>query len=292
MSNAPFLKMNGLGNEIIVADMRGRKDKVTPAAAVAMNAEAATKFDQIMAIHDPRTPGTAHYIEIINSDGSLAQACGNGMRCVVQALAAESGQKHFVFETLAGILTGDEREDGLLTVDMGKPRFGWQDIPLAEEFYDTTGIELQIGPIDAPVLHTPSVMSIGNPHATFWVEDDVWNYALDRFGPLLENHPIFPERANISIAQVVADDHIILRTWERGAGLTRACGTAACAALVNAARTKRTGRKATVTLPGGDLQIEWRADDHVLLTGPAELEFAGTFDPFTGTWTAEQQDVA
>jgi len=292
MSNAPFLKMNGLGNEIIVADMRGRKDRVTPAAAVAINAEAATKFDQIMAIHDPRTPGTANYIEIINSDGSLAQACGNGMRCVVQALSAETGQKHFVFETLAGILTGDEREDGLLTVDMGKPRFGWQDIPLAEEFYDTTGIELQIGPIDEPVLHTPSVMSIGNPHATFWVEDDVWNYALDRFGPLLENHPIFPERANISIAQVVAPDHIILRTWERGAGLTRACGTAACAALVNAARTKRTGRKATVTLPGGDLVIEWRGDDHVLLTGPAELEFAGTFDPFSGAWTRAQQDVA
>lgn len=292
MSHAPFLKMNGLGNEIIVADMRGRKDRVTPAAAVAINADAATKYDQIMAIHDPRTPGTAHYIEIINSDGSLAQACGNGMRCVVQALSAETGQTHFVFETLAGILTGDEREDGMLTVDMGKPRFAWNEIPLSEEFYDTTGIELQIGPIDAPVLHTPSVMSIGNPHATFWVEDDVWGYALDRFGPLLENHPIFPERANISIAQVVAPDHIILRTWERGAGLTKACGTAACAALVNAARTKRTGRKATVTLPGGDLMIEWRADDHVLLTGPAELEFAGAFDPFSGAWTREQQDVA
>ena len=292
MSHAPFLKMNGLGNEIIVADMRGRKDRVTPAAAVAINAGAATKYDQIMAIHDPRTPGTAHYIEIINSDGSLAQACGNGMRCVVQALSAETGQTHFVFETLAGILTGDEREDGMLTVDMGKPRFAWNEIPLSEEFYDTTGIELQIGPIDAPVLHTPSVMSIGNPHATFWVEDDVWGYALDRFGPLLENHPIFPERANISIAQVVAPDHIILRTWERGAGLTKACGTAACAALVNAARTKRTGRKATVTLPGGDLMIEWRADDHVLLTGPAELEFAGAFDPFSGEWTREQQDVA
>src|SRR5688500_13593507 len=116
MSNAPFLKMNGLGNEIIVADMRGRKDKVTPPAAVALNADPATKFDQVMAIHDPRTPGTQNYIEIINSDGSLAQACGNGMRCVVQALSAESGQKHFVFETLAGILTGDEHPDGLITV--------------------------------------------------------------------------------------------------------------------------------------------------------------------------------
>ncbi|MDR3475616.1 MAG: diaminopimelate epimerase [Devosia sp.] len=289
MSTAPFLKMNGLGNEIIVADMRGRKDRVTPKAAVALNADAATRFDQIMAIHDPRTAGTANYIEVVNSDGSLAETCGNGMRCVVMALGEETGRRDFVFETLAGIITGTEHPDGLITVDMGKPRFGWQDIPLAEEFYDTTGIELQIGPIDAPVLHTPSVASMGNPHATFWVEDDLWTYALDRFGPLLENHPIFPERANISIARVVSPEHIILRTWERGAGLTRACGTAACAALVNAARTKRTGRKATVTLPGGDLVIEWRADDHVLLTGPAEHEFAGSFDPQTGAWMRETE---
>ena len=288
MATAPFLKMNGLGNEIIVADMRGRADRVTPAAAVAINGNAATKFDQIMAIHDPRTPGTANYIEIINSDGSRAEACGNGMRCVVQALSAETGQTSFVFETLAGILTGEEHPDGTITVDMGTPRFGWHDIPLSEEFADTTGIELQIGPIDAPVLHTPSVMSMGNPQATFWVNNDVRDYALDRFGPLLENHPIFPERANISIAQVVAPDHIIVRTWERGAGLTRACGTAACAALVNGARTKRTGRKATVTLPGGDLIIEWRADDHVMLTGPAEFEFSGEFDPATGDWTRDK----
>jgi diaminopimelate epimerase len=288
MATAPFLKMNGLGNEIIVADMRGRADRVTPAAAVAINGNAATKFDQIMAVHDPRTPGTANYIEIINSDGSRAEACGNGMRCVVQALSAETGQTSFVFETLAGILTGEEHPDGTITVDMGTPRFGWQDIPLSEEFADTTGIELQIGPIDAPVLHTPSVMSMGNPQATFWVNNDVRDYALDRFGPLLENHPIFPERANISIAQVVAPDHIIVRTWERGAGLTRACGTAACAALVNGARTKRTGRKATVTLPGGDLIIEWRADDHVMLTGPAEFEFSGEFDPATGDWTRDK----
>ena len=292
MSTAPFLKMNGLGNEIIVADMRGRTDHVTPAAAIAINADPATRFDQIMAIHEPRTPGTFAYVEIINSDGTLAGACGNGMRCVVQSLAAQTGQKSFVFETLAGILTGDERADGLISVDMGRPRFGWQDIPLAEEFYDTTGIELQVGPIDKPLLHTPSVASMGNPHATFWVEDDVWNYALDRFGPLLENHPIFPERANISLAQVVSTDHIILRTWERGAGLTRACGTAACAALVNAVRTKRTGRRATLTMPGGDLLVEWRDDDHVMLTGPAELEFAGSFDPATGNWTRQQQDVA
>src|SRR5690554_5128024 len=270
---AQFAKMNGLGNEIIIADMRGRSDRVSPAAAIALNADPQTRFDQIMAIHDPRTPGTFGYIDILNSDGSRAEACGNGMRCVVQALAAESGETRFTFETLAGIRGAEQHADGRITVDMGVPRFGWQDIPLAEAFADTTGIELQIGPIDAPVLHTPSVVSMGNPHAVFWVGGDVWGYDLGRFGPLLENHPIFPERANISIAHVKAPDHIILRTWERGAGLTRACGTAACAALVSGARTGRTERKATVTLPGGDLLIEWRPDEHVELTGPAEPEF-------------------
>jgi diaminopimelate epimerase len=291
-SAAPFAKMNGLGNEIIVADMRSRADRVTPAAAVALNADPATKFDQIMAIHDAKTPGTANYIEIINSDGSMAQACGNGMRCVVQALAAETGQKLFTFETIAGILTAEEHADGSISVDMGVPRFGWEDIPLAEEFRDTRMIELQVGPIDAPVLHSPSVANMGNPHAIFWVDNDVWTYALDRFGPMLENHPIFPERANISIAEVVSPERIILRTWERGAGLTKACGSAACAAAVSGARTKRTGRKVTVTVPGGDLLVEWRADGHVMMTGPAELEFAGIFDPKTGAWSREHQDVA
>ena len=169
-----------------------------PAAAIALNADPATRFDQIMAIHDPRTPGTDAYIEILNSDGSTAQACGNGTRCVVQALAAETGGKLFTFETVAGILNAEEHADGTISVDMGMPRFGWDEIPLAEEFRDTRMIELQIGPIDAPVLHSPSVVSMGNPHAIFWVDRDVWTYDLDRFGPLLENHPIFPERANIS----------------------------------------------------------------------------------------------
>jgi diaminopimelate epimerase len=289
---APFAKMNGLGNEIIVADMRGRAGRVSPAAATALNADPATKFDQIMAIHDPRTPGTANYIVIINSDGTMAQACGNGMRCVVQALAAESGQKLFTFETIAGILNAVEHADGMISVDMGVPRFDWQEIPLAEEFGDTSRIELQIGPIDAPVLHSPSVVSMGNPHAIFWVDKDVWSYDLDRFGPLLENHPIFPERANISIAQVTASDALTLRTWERGAGLTKACGSAACAAAVSAARIGRTGRNVTVTVPGGPLAIEWRADDHVVMTGPAEWEFSGAFDPETGAWTRDRQDVA
>ncbi len=286
---AVFAKMNGLGNEIIVADMRGRADRVTPEAAIRLAGDRDTAFDQIMAIHDPRTPGTDNYIAIINCDGTEAQACGNGTRCVAQALAAETGRRAFTFETRAGILTAEERADGLVTVDMGRPRFDWRDIPLAEEFHDTSRIELQVGPIDAPVLHSPSVASMGNPHAIFWVDRDVWSYELDKFGPLLENHPIFPERANISIAQVTSPETLVLRTWERGAGLTRACGSAACAAAVSAARTGRTGRKVTVQVPGGPLVIEWRADDHVMMTGPAEWEFSGTFDPATGAWSRDAE---
>ncbi|PSJ58667.1 diaminopimelate epimerase [Kumtagia ephedrae] len=292
MARAPFAKMNGLGNEIIVADMRSRADRVTATAAVALNADPATKFDQIMAIHDARTPGTDWFVDILNSDGSSAQACGNGMRCVVQALAAETGRKMFTFETVAGILNAEEHADGTISVDMGRPKFGWREIPLAEEFRDTRAIELQIGPIDAPVLHSPSVVSMGNPHAIFWVDRDVWSYELDRFGPLLENHPVFPERANITIAGVTGADQLTIRTWERGAGLTKACGSAACAAAVAAARTRRTGRQVSIIAPGGPLSVEWRGDDHVVLTGPAEWEFSGSFDPATGTWARDTESAA
>jgi len=286
--DVPFAKMNGLGNLIIVADMRGRADAVAPGAAVALNADPATRFDQLMAIHDPRLDGTDNYIDILNSDGSHAEACGNGTRCVVQALAAETGKPGFTFQTPAGIVNAEEHADGTISVDMGKPRFRWDEIPLAEEFHDTTGIELQIGPIDDPVLHTPSVANIGNPHAVFWVRDDVWSHDLERFGPLLENHPIFPQKANISIARVVARDHVIMRTWERGAGITQACGSAACAVLVCAARMDKTDRKATITLPGGDLTVEWRDDNRIIMTGPAEWEFSGLLDPATGEWKRDE----
>ncbi|WP_185984434.1 diaminopimelate epimerase [Aureimonas mangrovi] len=284
----PFARMNGLGNEILVADMRARADRITPEAARALAARAETHFDQIMAIHDPVTSGTDAYVRIINADGSEAGACGNGTRCVVQTLSAETGRREFVFQTRAGILDAREREDGLIAVDMGVPCFTWDKIPLSEEFADTRAIELQIGPIDAPVLHSPSVASMGNPHAIFWVEADVWSYALDRFGPVLENHPLFPERANITIAEVTSPETMTIRTWERGVGLTRACGSAACAAAVSGARTGRTSRIVTVTVPGGDLLIEWRDDDHVVMTGPAEWEWSGTLDAVTGDFARDE----
>ena len=160
---------------------------------------------------------------------------------------------------------------------MGKPRFEWADIPLAEPFQDTRYIELQIGPMDAPVLHSPAVVNVGNPHAIFWVSD-VNAFDLGRFGPMLENHPLFPERANISLAHVTSRSALTLRTWERGAGLTQACGSAACAAAVCAARLKLTDRTVTVTLPGGALVISWGSDDQITMTGPVEAGFAGELD--------------
>jgi diaminopimelate epimerase len=278
LSNHPFVKMNGLGNEIVVVDMRARPQPIT--AADARGAAAAVPYDQLMAVYPPQASGTDAYVRIFNNDGSEAGACGNGMRCVADILFREGRKAPLTVETRAGLLNCWPGNTALIsTVDMGPPRFKWNEIPLAEEFHDTRAIELQIGPIDRPILHSPSVVSMGNPHAVFWVED-VTAYDLGKIGPLLENHPIFPDRANISLAQVVSREHLIVRTWERGAGLTRACGSAACAAVVCAARTRRTGRKANVTLPGGDLGIEWReGDDHVLMTGPVEYEFEGRFDP-------------
>lgn len=273
-----FVKMNGLGNEIVVVDLRDRAKKL--AADEIRAAARQVPFDQMMVLYPPKTPGTDGLVRIFNTDGSEAGACGNGTRCLADLVFAETGKTALTFETRAGLLNCWKGEaPHVSTVDMGAPKFGWRDIPLAEEFRDTRAIELQIGPIDAPVLHSPSVASMGNPHAIFWV-DDVNGHDLAKFGPLLENHPIFPERANISLAAVTGPDHLTVRTWERGVGLTRACGSAACAAAVSAARTGRTGRTVRVTLPGGDLLIEWRErDDHVLMTGPAEHEFDGVFDP-------------
>lgn len=288
----PFARMNGLGNIILVVDMRGRTDRVTPQAAIALNADPATAFDQIMAIHDPKAEGTDAFIDILNSDGSKSQACGNGTRCVVQALSAETGRKHFVFHTVAGILNADEHEDGTISVDMGRPEFAWDKIPLSEEFADTRSIELQIGPIDAPVLHSPSVASMGNPHAIFWVDQPIDTYDIRRFGPLLENHPMFPERANITLARVLSPTEIDMLTWERGAGLTLACGSAACATAVSAARTGRTGRDVWLNLLGGRIHILWREDDHVIMTGPAEWEFSGTVDPATGIFARDIEALA
>lgn len=271
----PFQKMNGLGNEILVVDLRGR-DKVFGAEEVAgLAGRPDTHFDQMMVLHTPKTPGTTAFMRIYNADGSEVSACGNGTRCVALSVATATGGSSMTLESAAGLLAVTVGGADSITVDMGQPRFGWQDIPLADEFRDTRAIQLQIGPIDDPVLHSPSVVNVGNPHAIFWV-DDVDSYDLGRFGPLLENHPIFPERANISLAKVIGRDRIVLRTWERGTGLTKACGSAACAAAVCGVRKKLVDTTVTVTLPGGELIISWSPPGgRILMTGPAEFEHEG-----------------
>lgn len=281
----PFLKMNGLGNDFVVWDAREAPVRLDPDAIRRIGArDGGIGFDQMITVE--RSPGGADaFMRIHNRDGSEVDACGNATRCIGRLLMEEKDSEAATIETNAGLLKASATDDARrVTVDMGRPRFAWNEIPLAEEFHDTRAIELQIGPIDAPILHTPSVVNVGNPHAIFWVRD-LDAYDLSRIGPMLENHPMFPERANISLAHVLSDEEVEVRVWERGVGLTEACGTAACAVGVAAARDRRTGRKVRVHLPGGPLDIEWReSDDHILMTGDTEVEFEGLLDPETLTF--------
>lgn len=281
----PFLKMNGLGNDFLVWDARDDALCLTPEVITALgDRDTGIGFDQMITV-EPTSLGVDAFMRIHNCDGSQVNACGNATRCIGRLLIEETGKGAVTIETNAGLLHAyGGSAPRVITVDMGKPRLDWDQIPLAEEFADTRAIELQIGPIDDPILHTPAVVNMGNPHAIFWV-DDIDAYNLGRVGPLLEHHPVFPEGANISLAHVFAPDQIKVKVWERGVGLTRACGTAACAVAVAAARDTRTGRKTTIHLPGGPIQMEWReSDDHVLMTGPTEVEFEGEIDLETLTW--------
>ena len=288
MGGTPYLKMNGLGNDFVVVDAResGQRFSREGVRRVADRAFG-VGCDQFIVLEKPRASGADVFMRIYNAEGGEVDACGNASRCVAALVAEELGRQTVAIETNVGVLPS-EVFGGVVTIDMGRPRFDWDQIPLSEEFADTTGIELQIGPIDSPILHTPSVVNVGNPHAIFWVKEDPDNYDLGRFGPLLENHPIFPERANISLAQLVGPDRLKVRVWERGAGLTRACGTAACATAVAAVRKKLTGRKVTIELPGGPLQITWReSDGHTFMTGPWALDGDGVLsDEMVGA-TAE-----
>ncbi len=284
LANFRFLKMNGLGNEITVLDLRGTALRVSAAEARAIAADPRSRFDQLMVLHDAMTPGTDAFMRIYNTDGSESGACGNGTRCVAWAMLSDPvigrpGQGSLVLETKAGLLPVERVSDTVFTVDMGQPGLAWSDIPLRDPAADTSAIVVDTKLPEAPELAGPSAVSMGNPHAIFWVADAM-AYDLAAIGPKFEHDPVFPERANISFAQVVSPDHVILRVWERGAGATRACGSAACATVVAGVRKGLTGRKARVTLPGGDLTIEWReSDGHVLMTGETELEHEGTFSP-------------
>jgi diaminopimelate epimerase len=271
----PFRKMNGLGNDFVVLDARARALPLGPDAVRAIaDRKHGIGCDQVIVL-EPSC--RAHVLmRIFNADGGEVGACGNAARCVAALVAEEQACVDVGIETESGVLCAFVNGDGSVTIDMGVPRLAWEDIPLAEPFHDTRRIELQIGPIDAPLLHSPAVVNVGNPHCIFFVED-VDAHDLARFGPMLEHHPLFPERANISLAQVISPEALKVRTWERGAGLTRACGTAACASAVAASRRALTGRKVNVALPGGDLLIEWReSGGHVLMTGPYTLDYEGS----------------
>jgi diaminopimelate epimerase len=270
-----FAKMNGLGNEIAVLDARERPLTLNASAVEALaTPEKGLGFDQLMVLLPPRNPLADVYTEIWNADGSNVAACGNGSRCVAWYVMREMNRENLVIETEAGLLGAVSVGPNMISVDMGAPIFEWELIPMSERM-DTMRIELQVGPIDDPILHGPGVVNMGNPHCVFFVQDAELA-PVEAVGPMIEYHPLFPERTNVGFAEIVARDHIRLRVWERGAGLTKACGTGACAALVAAVRRRLCDRSAKVQVDGGMLQIEWReSDNHVIMTGAVALESEG-----------------
>ena len=271
-----FRKMNGLGNDFVMLDARAHPLalKAAQIAAIA-DRNRGIGCDQVIALEPSDFADV--FMRIWNADGGEVGACGNAARCVAALLVAERGSPHVSIETESGMLAATVAKDGSVTIDMGTPRFAWNEIPLSQPFADMRAVELpQFAGLG---LGAASMVNVGNPHCIFFVQN-IDAHDLARFGPKLEHDPLFPERANISVAQVTGPSSLRLRTWERGAGLTRACGTAACGAAVAAARSGLTGRHVTVTLPGGDLVIDWREnDDHILMTGPFALDYQGTIPP-------------
>jgi len=273
MAGIPFIKMHGLGNDFVVFDARSHALALDDSHARAIaDRHTGIGCDQLLVMEPTTTADADVFMRIRNADGDEVEACGNGTRCIAAALMRETGKRRVVIETVAGLLEASDAGPDRVTVDMGPARLQWREIPLAQEC-DTLHVPLTLGPLADPVA-----TNMGNPHATFFVPDAE---AIDvkSLGPKLEHHPIFPARANIGIASLAGRDRLRFRVWERGVGITIACGTGACAAAVAAARRGLTGRKVTVIADGGPLEIEWRADGHVLMTGPAAVSFTGTLDP-------------
>jgi diaminopimelate epimerase len=278
LAGRTIARMNGAGNKILVLDMRGSTERPAPADARAIHRAPHLDYDQMMVVGDPRTEGTAADVLIYNNDGSLAGACGNGTRCVADRLSRELGVGALKIETEAGIIDCERLAPWSYRVDMGAPRLNWQAIPLEHAVSDTRRVDLWPDRAVPAELGPASVVNMGNPHAVFFVADLALIDAAE-VGARIEVHPMFPEKANVTFAQVIAPDEVKARVWERGVGLTLACGSAACATLVAGSRLKLMERKGTVRLPGGELIIEWRpGDDHVLMTGPVEYEGAFILD--------------
>ena len=257
--------MHGLGNDFVVIDTRGDALAMTPARAQAIaDRRTGIGCDQLILVGKADTADVA--MRIWNADGSEVAACGNATRCVAQLVGRDC-----TIATAAGLLSATI-EDGGARVDMGAPRFGWQEIPLAYAM-DTAAM-----PVGWGALEGPAAVNVGNPHLVFFV-DDVDAVPLDELGPRIEHDALFPERINVNVAQVIDRRHIRARTWERGAGLTRACGTGACATAVAAIRAKLVDEAIEVLLPGGALRLAWRPGGNIAMAGPASHVFTGEFDP-------------
>ena len=270
-------RMNGAGNKILVLDLRGGGTLPTDEEARAIHRSPGLDYDQMMVLSDPRSVSSLSYVSIYNNDGSLSGACGNGTRCVADRLSRETGMNIFRVETERGLISCERLGDGVYRVDMGIPRVSWREIPLAHQVENVDALEIVVS--GAPDFGKASVVNIGNPHVVFFVPEAA-GVALTTVGPRIETHPMFPQKVNVSFAEVVARDHIKLRVWERGVGVTLACGSAACATLVAAVRRGLAERRARIDLPGGQLVIEWRKeDDHVLMTGPVEFEREMELEP-------------
>ncbi|MEP2682032.1 MAG: diaminopimelate epimerase [Sulfitobacter sp.] len=261
----PFMKMHGLGNDFVVFDARAEAIDVTPAMAQAIgHRQFGVGFDQLAVI--TQGTGDAH-LTFYNSDGSLSAACGNATRCIARYLMDESGRDSLHLTTARGDLAAKDAGGGLTSVNMGHPQLSWDEVPLAREM-DTLHLPIDGGPV---------ATGMGNPHCTFFV-DDAEAVDLSDLGPRAEHDPLYPERTNVQVAQIVGPDHIRMRVWERGVGVTLASGSSSCATAVAAARRGLTGRAVRIDLDGGTLHIDWR-EDGVWMTGPTAHVFSGTFTP-------------
>jgi len=263
----PFIKMHGLGNDFVVIDAREQAFRPSlDQARLIADRRMGIGCDQLIVLEP--SPRADVFMRIYNADGSQAEACGNATRCIASRLITETGSQDIRIETVAGLLQGRSAGDGLYTVDMGEAHFDWRDIPLAHAC-DTLAMPLQLGPLSNPVG-----VNVGNPHAVFF-SADCEAVALAELGPQLEHHPLFPERANIEIVSITEPNHIRMRVWERGGGITLACGSGACAVAVAAARRQLTERTVTVSMDGGPVGICWREDNHLEMTGPVATSFSG-----------------
>ena len=272
MEKLPFIKMHGLGNDFVVLDGRAAPIVLSEAQIRAIaDRRTGVGFDQMIVIEPPKN-GADAYMRILNADGGEVEACGNATRCVAAWLSEEADRPALSIETVVGTLLTNVNADGTVTVDMGAARLGWDEIPLAREM-DTLKVMAGVAP-----LTEATCVNVGNPHAVYFV-DDVESVPMAEIGPRIEHDPMFPQRINVEAVQILSPTKMRMRVWERGVGITRACGTGACASLVAAVRRGLSERKADVILDGGTLTIEWTEDGRVLMTGPVAISYRGELEP-------------